>query len=56
MATQISPVVNDIWQHCGRVGPASRDRLIAYFEQCQIETDLFLADRPDDEVATIRGP
>ncbi len=54
MVTQIGPTVHDIWQHCvAYPGSASRDRLIAYFEQCQIKTDLFLADRPNDEVATI---
>jgi hypothetical protein len=54
MTMQIGSVVHDIWQHClAYPGPGSRDRLIAYFEQCQVKTNLFFADRPKDEVATI---
>ncbi|MDE5455805.1 hypothetical protein GWE18_23795 [Bradyrhizobium sp. CSA112] len=37
-----------IWQHCrGFPGIESCDDLAAYFEQCQITTNLLLADQPD---------
>jgi hypothetical protein len=49
-----SETVDEIWTHCvGYPGLEQRDRLTAYFEDCQLTTTLFLADRPDDEVASI---
>ena len=46
--------VEEIWQHCVAFpGVASLDPLAAYFARCQIETNLFLADRPDDTVDDI---
>ena len=43
-----------IWQHCvAYPGLGSKDALTAYFERCQLRTNLFLADRPDDAVADI---
>ena len=54
MISQIDQTVESIWQHCvAYPGTARRDLLIAYFEQCQLKTSLFFADRPDDEVAAI---
>ena len=54
MVTQIGDAVHEIWQHCvAYPGRNERDRLIAYFERCQLKTSLFFADRPDDEVSTI---
>jgi hypothetical protein len=46
--------VEAIWEHCEQFpGIGSRDGVIAYFEQCQLETNLFLADRPQDTVSDI---
>jgi len=50
----IGGVVETIWEHCEQFpGIGSRDGVIAYFEQCQLETNLFLADRPQDTVSDI---
>ncbi len=47
-------IVDEIWRHCvAYPGTGSRDRLIAYFERCQLYTDLFFADRPKDDVRKI---
>jgi hypothetical protein len=54
MMTEIGKTLDDIWHHCvAYPGRASRDSLTAYFEHCQLETNLFLADCPDDEVGDI---
>jgi hypothetical protein len=54
MLENIPSVLDDVWTHCRAYpGRGSHDALIAFFEQCQLETNLFVADRPDDEVATI---
>jgi hypothetical protein len=54
MIENITPEVEEIWKHCvAYPGLASKDALTAYFERCQLETNLFLADRPDDGVAYI---
>jgi hypothetical protein len=54
MVDKIPSTINDIWGHCiAYPGLRSRDKLTAYFEQCQLETNLFLADRPADKVETI---
>jgi len=46
--------MDQVWGHCvAYPRRASRDRLTAYFERCQLETNLFLADRPKDEVQDI---
>jgi hypothetical protein len=46
--------VEEIWKHCVAFpGIGLRDPLAAYFERCQIETNLFLADRPQDTVDDI---
>ncbi len=46
--------VEVIWKHClAFPGVALRDPLTAYFEKCQIETNLFLVDRPQDTVDDI---
>ncbi|WOH49236.1 hypothetical protein [Bradyrhizobium sp. sBnM-33] len=43
-----------IWQHCrGFPGIESCDDLAAYFEQCQITTNLLLADQPNASVNDI---
>jgi len=43
-----------IWEHCRSFpGTQSADELSSYFEKCQLETTLFLADRPDDTVDAI---
>ncbi|MEH2532489.1 hypothetical protein V1277_001130 [Bradyrhizobium sp. AZCC 1588] len=43
-----------IWRHCrGFPGIESCDDLAAYFEQCQITTNLLLADQPDASVNDI---
>jgi len=43
-----------IWDHCVRFpGTQSLDRLAAYFEQCQLKTDLLLADQPGASVDDI---
>ncbi len=54
MVAAIQGEVEEIWRHCVAFpGVASRDPLAAYFAKCQIETNLFLADRPDDTVDDI---
>jgi hypothetical protein len=54
MVANIPATINEIWGHCiAYPGLTSRDQLTAYFERCQLETNLFLADRPGDEVETI---
>jgi hypothetical protein len=56
MMAHIGKEMDAIWKHCvAYPGPgcASKDRLTAYFEQCQLETNLFLTDRPDDAVEDI---
>ena len=48
------PQVTAIWDHCvGFPGTESLDRLTAYFEQCQLETNLLLADQPEASVDDI---
>jgi hypothetical protein len=43
-----------IWTHCRAFpGIESVDRLSAYFERCQLETNLFLADQPEASVDQI---
>jgi hypothetical protein len=54
MVTNIPTTINEIWGHCiAYPSLTSRDQLTAYFERCQLDTNLFLADRPGDEVETI---
>jgi hypothetical protein len=54
MLGSICQTVHEIWCHCvGYPGHAHRDHLTAYFEQCQLDTTLFLTDRPDDDVEAI---
>jgi len=54
LISDMGKTVDDIWKHCvGYPGQQSRDRMTAYFEDCQLTTTLLLADRPDDEVAAI---
>ena len=54
LVSKMGETVDDIWQHCvGYPGRSYRDRLTAYFEDCQLATTFFLADRPNDEVAAI---
>jgi hypothetical protein len=54
MVDEIGEKMDEIWTCCvAYPGRASKDRLTAYFEQCQLETNLFLADRPNDRVETI---
>jgi hypothetical protein len=51
---QIPDQVTMIWQHCRAFpGTQSVDRLGDYFSRCQLETTLFLADRPMDSVEEI---
>ena len=48
------PQFTAIWDHCvGFPGTESLDRLTAYFEQCQLETNLLLADQPEASVDDI---
>jgi hypothetical protein len=50
----IAADVREIWVHClAFPGTESPDHLAAYFERCQLETTLFLADRPADNVETV---
>lgn len=43
-----------IWEHCIDFPIGQRRELIrGYFEKCQLETNLFLADRPNDTVTDI---
>lgn len=54
MVTHAGEVVDGIWKHCvAYPGKDKRDRLTAYFQQCQLTTTLFFADRPDNEVSQI---
>jgi hypothetical protein len=54
MIANIKSEVKEIWKHCvSYPGLASNDAVTAYFERCQLRTNLFLADRPDDGVADI---
>jgi hypothetical protein len=54
MITHLGGIVDEIWRNCvAYPGTGSRDRLIAYFERCQLYTDLFFADRPKDDVRKI---
>jgi hypothetical protein len=54
MRANIAEEVEEIWEHCvAYPGLGSQDALTAYFERCQVRTNLFLADRPDDEVGHI---
>ncbi|SRR6266536_3110028 len=51
---KIPAETTEVWQHCVAFpGIESSDRVAAYFEQCQLETNLFLADRPDDRLDDI---
>ena len=48
------PEVTAIWDHCvGFPGTESLDRLAAYFEQCQVKTNLLLVDQPKASVDDI---
>jgi len=48
------PEVTAIWDHCvGFPGIESLDRLAAYFEQCQLTTNLLLVDQPEASVDDI---
>ena len=54
MIANIAEEVEAIWAHCAAYpGLGSKDGLTAYFERCQLQTNLFLADRPGDEVGHI---
>lgn len=54
MVQNIPDHVAAIWRHCIRFpGIQSRDRLAAYFEQCQLTTNLLLADQPEASVREI---
>ena len=54
MVQNIPHQVTAIWDHCVRFpGIRSCDRLAAYFEQCQLTTNLLLADQPDASVDEI---
>ena len=54
MVRNMPAQVTAIWGHCVRFpGIQSCDRLAAYFEQCQLKTNLLLADRPDASVDDI---
>jgi hypothetical protein len=54
MVQNIPHQVTAIWGHCVRFpGIGSCDRLAAYFEQCQLETNLLLADQPEASVDEI---
>jgi hypothetical protein len=51
---KIPEEVTAIWQHCRAFpGTQSVDRLADYFHRCQLDTTLFLADRPADSVEDI---
>jgi hypothetical protein len=51
---QIPDQVTMIWQHCRAFpGTPSVDKLADYFSRCQLETTLFLTDRPMDSVEEI---
>jgi hypothetical protein len=54
MVQNIPHEVTAIWGHClGFPGIRSCDRLTAYFEQCQLTTNLLLADQPEASVDEI---
>jgi hypothetical protein len=54
MVQNIPHQITAIWGHCVRFpGIRSRDRLAAYFEQCQLTTNLLLADQPEASVDEI---
>ena len=54
MVKHIPSQLETIWRHClGFPGIESRDDLAAYFEQCQVTTNLLLADQPDASVSDI---
>lgn len=54
MVRKIPGVAKDIWGHCLQFpGTDDADRLLTYFQKCQLKTNLFLADRPDDTVDQI---
>ena len=54
MVQNIPHQVTAIWDHCVRFpGIRSCDRLAAYFEQCQLTTNLLLADQPEASVNDI---
>jgi hypothetical protein len=54
MVQNIPHQVTAIWGHCFRFpGIQSCDRLAAYFEQCQLKTNLLLADQPEASVDEI---
>jgi hypothetical protein len=54
MLKHIPDELETIWQHCiGFPGITSSDNLAAYFEQCQVTTNLLLADQPDATVNDI---
>jgi hypothetical protein len=46
--------VTTIWQHCRAFpGTQSVDRLADYFHRCELDTTLFLVDRPTESVEQI---
>ncbi len=48
MVRNMAGQVTGIWGHCvGFPGIQSCDRLAVYFEQCQLKTNLLLADQPE---------
>jgi hypothetical protein len=54
MVQNMADEMTAIWDHCVRFpGLQSSDRLSAYFEQCQLTTNLLLADQPDASVDDI---
>ena len=54
MVRNMGAHVTAIWDHCVHFpGIQSCDRLAAYFEQCQLTTNLLLADQPDASVDDI---
>ncbi|MCA1458905.1 hypothetical protein I6F35_38260 [Bradyrhizobium sp. BRP22] len=54
LASNIPNEVATIWGRClGFPGIQRRDQLAEYFEQCQLETTLFLADQPEASVTEI---
>ena len=54
IAEKIPAEATAIWRHCLQFpGTDDSDRLLAYFQKCQLKTNLFLADRPDDTVEQI---
>jgi hypothetical protein len=54
LVQEIPNDVNLIWKHCRAFpGTDKIDRLADYFCRCQLETTLFLTDRPTDSVEDI---